>query len=464
MCDSEFNSSKESPTMISGTKGTDTEMSSNNDSTVVETPAKQPIEQESDLPACFPKCCGKPILHGKPEALGWLLGLTGQTVILLGVGTFLIPALVYFAKKEVGCPTEIPEGQDEIPVCHKKVKGIIKPSSLITTTTSILSLCVALFTPLMGAIVDYTPHRRTIGRTIAALYCCVLFPQIFISESNWFPLAILLILLALMAVALTLVLHAYLPELTDNEEELNDLTKVFVAGPGVTVIFFIIAVIGLAFAFGVDSKDGPTAQIAAALALIFICVAFGFAWGTLLGERPAANTLKEGEWLATAGFKQIYQTLKRLYRQDSCLLWFFLGIAFGDVKPLTSIALSFLSDQQQFSSAEVGYAAIIMLLCTVPGAALSAFFSRRINPIRSSMLALVLMTVTTCIGAFVMTGANQKLRSYLIVACWGAFGSWKLTSTNMLVAAILPSTGQDTELMVRTFILTAKCFHCSTRE
>jgi predicted short-subunit dehydrogenase-like oxidoreductase (DUF2520 family) len=28
-----------------------------------------------DVPRWFPRCCGNPILHGKPEALGFLLGL-----------------------------------------------------------------------------------------------------------------------------------------------------------------------------------------------------------------------------------------------------------------------------------------------------------------------------------------------------------------------------------------------------
>lgn len=38
------------------------------------TTAQQP-EDVQDIPRWFPRCCGRPILHGKPEALGFLLGM-----------------------------------------------------------------------------------------------------------------------------------------------------------------------------------------------------------------------------------------------------------------------------------------------------------------------------------------------------------------------------------------------------
>jgi hypothetical protein len=260
-------------------------------------------------------------------------------------------------------------------------------------------------------------------------------------------MTLLLIFVALIAVAYTLLLHAYLPELTDDEEELNDLTKTFVAGPGIATIGFIMAVISVSAILGVKG-DGPIARIAVLIALIILIFCFSNTWGHLLQPRPASNTLKEGQSLLTAGFQQILSTLRRLYRTNPNLLWFYAGVALGDVKPLTSIALTFLSESQKFTSTDVGLAAITMLLSAIPGAALSAYFNRKINPVRSSMLALLLMAATTIIGAGVLTGRGQKLRTFVIVAFWGAFGGWKLASTQMLVSAILPNTGQETELMV----------------
>lgn len=106
-------------------------------------------ESKAVVPRWFPRCCGKPVLHGKPEALGWMFGMAGQTIGIFGVGTFVVPALMYFAKLEAGCEVEIPEGALEVPPCEGTVYGI-RPSSLVTTLASVVSVVVAITTPLMG--------------------------------------------------------------------------------------------------------------------------------------------------------------------------------------------------------------------------------------------------------------------------------------------------------------------------
>ena len=213
-------------------------------------------------------------------------------------------------------------------------------------------------------------------------------------------------------------------QLTDNEEELNDLTKAFVAVPGVTDIAFIIAVMGIAVMLGVDGDEGATAQIAASLGVVVIGLFFVIAWVFLLQARPAANTLEAGQSIVTAGFKQIYHTSKTLYRTNVALLWFYVAVALGDIKPLTSIALTFLSSQQQFTSMDVGIAALTMFVTVVPGAVLSGWVCRKINPIRSSVLSLLCMTVVTLLASAFLTGGGQKLETYLVIACWGVVAGW----------------------------------------
>lgn len=399
----------------------------------------------TNFPRWFPTCCGKPILHGKPEALGFLVGMTGQITGSLGVMTFVVPALMYFSKLEAGCAVEAPEGETQIPECTGTVYGM-KPSSLITTLVSAISLAVAILMPLFGAIIDYTPNRRAIGRTLALVYILSIIPQIFMGEETWFPLAICLLLLAITALSLTLCLHSYLPELTEEEEELNDLTKAFAAVPAAITIVFIIAVIAFATAFGVGGDEAKTAQIAASLGVIVIGACFSMAWGICLQKRPAAHLLQEGQSKLTAGFQQIYRTSKNLYRTNVALLWFYAAVAIGDIKPLASIALTFLSSQQQFTSMDVGVAAIVMFLTVIPGAMLSGFVCRKINPIRSSVLSVLSMTAVTIAGVVFLTGGGQKLQTYIVIACWGVVSGWKTTSTTMLVAAILPA-GQSSEMM-----------------
>jgi len=392
--------------------------------------------------------------------------------------SFLLFRSSPFTELQAGCEVVPPEGETEIPECHGTVYGI-KPSSLVTTLVSFLSIAVAFLTPAMGAVIDYTHHRQRIGRTLAAIYCCLLFPLIFLSEATWFPFLVLLVLTACNAVGLTLAMHAYLPEvriskgeesihqkvrscsmdsslqspsvcfetqLTDSEDELNDFTRTFTAGTGALVILFVVTVMAVALALGVSGDEVATARIAAFLGFLVLGLTFGVAWGLLFEKRPAMNTLPEGHSLLTEGFKQIGRTSKGLYRNNRALLWFFYSVAFGDVKPLTSIGLTFISNQQQFTSMDVGIAAMALLFSTIPGAILSSYVSRKLNPIRGSVIALLGLTAVTYAGSIFLTGPNQKPQTFVIIALWGVTGGMKVVSTNMLVASILPE-GHDAELM-----------------
>jgi len=69
--------------------------------------------------------------RGNREALGWALDAVARSVALAPL-VFLSTAIVHLAKKEAGCPTEIPEGYMEAPECDGRVYGL-RPSSLLTT-------------------------------------------------------------------------------------------------------------------------------------------------------------------------------------------------------------------------------------------------------------------------------------------------------------------------------------------
>jgi MFS-type transporter involved in bile tolerance (Atg22 family) len=125
----------------------------------------------------------------------------------------MVPALMYFAKLEAGCEVELPDGANELPECNETIYGL-KPSSMITSMASVLSLCMALLTPLMGALVDYSNHRRRIGRCVAFFIACTALPQLFISEHTWFPLTICFLIMTTGAMAHMLALHAYLPDVS----------------------------------------------------------------------------------------------------------------------------------------------------------------------------------------------------------------------------------------------------------
>ena len=109
-----------------------------------------------------------PILYKNVEALGWLLSTTGHSVYHIDGGAFVLLSLVRPATEEAGCETEPMEVETKIPECRNEVYGM-KPSSFVTTAASAIAIVVALLIPLVGAVIDYTSHRRLIGRILSLL-------------------------------------------------------------------------------------------------------------------------------------------------------------------------------------------------------------------------------------------------------------------------------------------------------
>jgi UMF1 family MFS transporter len=394
------------------------------------------------LPTWYPKFRGKPVLYGYPEALGWLLSNSGHSVYLIGGGAFIVPAILRLATEEAGCETEPLEGEVKVPDCHNKVYGM-KPSSLVTTVASVIALVVAVMIPLIGAVIDYTEHRRLIGKVLSLLYCLAILPQIFVSEDTWFPVLIVLLILGFIMWNQTLVLHAYLPELTEKEEELNQLTKAFSVFPFASIIAFIFLILGIATALGARDDEVITARMAAIASFALLSVLYGITWGyPLMGKRPASHQLQDGQSLWTAGFQKIYHTSCKIYKNYTALLWFYVATAFGDVKPITAIAITFFTDQLQFTPTENGTAAIIMLIFSVPGALFSSWFTRKFNPIWGSIVSMGIMIIFSSLAALILTGPDCKIQTYIIVAGWGIGGGFKHTATRMLASAISPKSSE----------------------
>jgi UMF1 family MFS transporter len=394
-----------------------------------------------------PRCCGRLWFGGNPEALGWALDVTGRTVAVIGLGAFLAPALMNLAKEEAGCETEAPPGEHKVPECNETVYGI-KPSSLFTTILTIVAVCSAPLLPLMGAIVDYTPHRRLIGRTVSSLFCATIFPLIFVNEDNWFLMTILFIVAFFIFMFQMVLAYSYLPELTDQEDILNDFTRNFTILTFSTIVLYLAVVAAIAGGTGVQEDEVATARIGQSIAFCLCLACLSVAWGKLFQSRPPSRILLAGKSVWTAGFKELYSTIIKIKGGYRALRWFFVAIAFSDsaLHSLMTILITFLSDKLEFESMEIGIAIAVMLLFSVPGGWMAGRVTRKSNPITSCLAALISLIANTSVAAAVLTGPERKEFTFLFVAIWGFATAWKWTSDRMLVSVIIPS-GQNTELM-----------------
>ena len=410
-------------------------------------PMDQSSEAQDGLPRCYPHACGRPLYGGNQEALAWALDTAGRGISWIGAGAFLATALLRLAKEAAGCETEVPPGEDEVPECQGRVYGI-RPSSLLTTYTIVIGLLSSALMPFMGAIVDYTPYRLKLGRILTVIYCSLLFPQIFISEQTWFAVAIIQIVVAFLGWGQTMLAYAYLPELTDDEELLNKFTTNFTVVQFGSMVAYLVLVVGITSAAGLTDDDVATARIGQSISFGVASVTLCYAW-SLFRPRPTSRSLPEGQSLWTAGFRQVFHSSVKICKHYHALKWFYVAVAFADaaIQSLATIAVTYLTDQLQFTSFENGIAILAMLVGSVPGGLIAGWCTARFhNPIWSSLTSVIIMAINTLVAGAILRQPGQQVATYLLAAGWGIGTGWKWTADRLLCSTIIPE-GQDAELM-----------------
>lgn len=401
------------------------------------------------LPFWYPKRCksGQPIYHGNREALGFALDSMGRSVAFVGSGAFLGTALIRLAKQAAGCATEADANTGVVPDCEGRAYGI-RPSSLLTTYTIVVGIVSAALLPLLGAIVDYTRHRRLVGRCTSVAFTLLLFPQIFLSSKTWFAVAILQMGVAFTGWAQTMVTYAYLPELTDSEERLNMYNRSFNAISYSSMVAYLLVTVGIANYAGFGDDNVAVAQLGTAISFAVCCVLLYAAWGPLLQKRPPSRDLPDGQSLWTAGFIQNCHSIVRIYRDLPALKFFYLYISFTEpgVNSLVTIMITYLTDTLDFSSTENATATLIMLLGGIPGALVAGKTVSLFNPISSVIMASSVLAINTIVAAVLLQHPGQQMETYVLAFIWGVAVGWKWTTDRFLASTLIPD-GQDAELM-----------------
>jgi MFS-type transporter involved in bile tolerance (Atg22 family) len=193
------------------------------------------------------------------------------------------------------------------------------------------------------------------------------------------------------------------------------------------------------------------------VAFVVNAILLPIVWGYLFGRREPLHVLPDNKSLWTMGFVQLWDTSRHIAKNYRSLKWFYGSIAFSDagIQALATVAITYLTDQLQFTARENGVAILLMLCGSVPGASFSNLCSRRFDPIKSSMAGLFLLIVVTACFALFAVGPGQHLETYIMSFLWGIGVGWKWTCDRLLASSIIPE-GQDTELM-GVFLFSGQC-------
>lgn len=293
--------------------------------------------------------------------------------------------------------------------------GGLKSSSAISATIFIDGIVTAILAPLSGVIADGTPHRKLMYVFFHALWLGMVVLQMFlVIDKDGFndgTLIVYMFSLILISVALEIsitLINAYLPEITDGDDDvtkLNARTFGFING---FQLLLAVLVTGAGVAFGIE--DGfDLAQIAGAIIIaIWIYLSIPGLYG--LQKRHKDRIESTGKCTRMSKLCKTLSDTVFVYPQVGIFLatYTFFFAAVGSV---VGLATQFLLAGVGLSGLQVSIASALLLLSSVPGAFLIVPLFERTSLKSSYVACMVFWVVISTIGPFVMRGEKKGAES-----------------------------------------------------
>jgi UMF1 family MFS transporter len=372
------------------------------------------------------------------DANGWMFNNFGGNVATMS-NIFLATAIIYLARTDIGC--------EEVGSTCSTVYGF-KPSSLITLVATASGIMSAFLLPYIGAIVDYTPKRKLLGIVSTITFIIIQAVQIGISQNTWFIMTILQAFNGFFYQVNEMCILAYLPEI---DEQLNDERKFTWYNTLFTIfgtffqVLYIIVLIGVSGVLQYnDAQIGRLGQI---FAVIFGGIPWYVGW-SFFEEKEAKRPLEEGSSLATAGFKQIFNTTKGLFQEyPRTVGLYFLGVVFVDAAVESSLAISvtYFSVILEFDARVIGILFIITLCSSMLGAVAMFWLTRRLNPMTTLKLTLVMSILANFGVYFTLTDPSRRNLAFGAGFIWGLIAGVYYPLYRVIYALIVPAD-QEAEL------------------
>lgn len=350
-------------------------------------------------------------------------------------GSFIGSAMIRFAAIEAGG-------------LNNKIFGI-RASSLLPVGSLIVGLVAAVTMPLMGAIVDHTKYRKALGSLSAFVVVVAVGGQLALNQNTWFAVFVLEIIGGYFLIMHQVVTMAYLPDLSHDMIEMGHFTARFMMNQyGIQGIFTTL-VIGISFPLKFENLQ--TAKLAAGMAFALGVIFLGYAWTFLFRERPILREVPPGANLYTTGFTQLMKTTKHVFKNYRALRWLMIALLFSPeagAGVILSIAVSFLTFFVQMDVKEIAIVSLTMLFANIPGALISKYMCKWVNPLNSFRLAELGFALTNALLCITVTGSTAKDKNlvYMYGALIGVTFGWMFPSQRTLSVAIIPK-GQETEIM-----------------
>ncbi|KAL7476434.1 hypothetical protein ACHAW6_002299 [Cyclotella cf. meneghiniana] len=390
-------------------------------------------------PPSFLRWLEYPFRIKNPNTQAYLEEATAQAMDYCGrgpinqAGSFVGSAILKLAAIEAGG-------------INNTVHGM-KVSSLLTLGNLIAGVTAGATMPFVGALVDHTDHRKAMGALSAFVIVSASGCQLMLSPDTWFVVYILGIILVYFFIMHQVCVMAYLPDLTHDTTEMAHYTAMFM-----TRQYFVqgmYSTIIVAVTFSIKLTDIQTAKLGNGLAFSWGVICFGYGWLFLFRKRPKLRDVPDGQNLVTTGFRQLWTTTKVVFTHYRALKWFMIALLFSPeagAGTILAIAVTFLTLFVKMSVSEITLVSLTMLFSNIPGALLSRYMCKKINPLNSFRCAEILFALSNGLLALTVTGPEKKKLVFVFASMVGVAFGWMFPSQRTTVVALVPK-GQETEIM-----------------
>lgn len=210
-------------------------------------------------------------------------------------------------------------------------------------------------------------------------------------------------------------------------------------------LFFLLLIIGLSL--GLDWSDVFMAQFSQGVNTVTVSISFYTAW-KLMPKIPARHVVPQGKSLLLQGFRQNWQTAKRIQRDyKKGLRWYLLALIFAEAtaNSFTLVAVVYLDDALGFTGTDIGIFFVVALFGMIPGGKLGSMITNKTNPNTSWRLSLLTLFGLGVFGGLALTRDNGKTLGYAWGFVVGLNLGWFYPTENLFFSMVIPK-GQEAEL------------------
>ena len=179
----------------------------------------------------------------------------------------------------------------------------MRPTSLLTNIGVFSGLFSSLMTPIFGAIVDHTSHRKAVGQYGGILLSLIKGLEVFVGPKTWLAVSMLQVLNFVVYNAHLCSVFAYTAELSVNPHDQTTYNARFQQINYLSMLGFLLAVLTTSKVLRLDEVE--TAKVSQAFAFFGTGIVFTSTWTLFMRPRPALSQIPINSTLLQAGFSKL---------------------------------------------------------------------------------------------------------------------------------------------------------------